>query len=61
VNAQRTIAAEPTITEIKGDLDELHYQADNMGASWLLDVERHYRWLLNEYLRSTLSTERDAE
>lgn len=52
---------QPTIAEIKTDLDELHYQADNMSEPWLLDVERRYRWLLHEYLRPTLGNDRGNE
>jgi hypothetical protein len=42
----------PTIEDIKDDLDELHYQAENRAEPWLLGVERRYRWLLAEYFRA---------
>ncbi|HMA26063.1 MAG: hypothetical protein ACM33U_07570 [Solirubrobacterales bacterium] len=45
-------AAEPTIVDLKRDLDELRYQAENM---------RHYRWLLGQYLRPTLDNSGEAE
>lgn len=47
----------PTLREIKESLDNLHYQAWNMSEPWLLDVEKQMRWLLDQYLRPTLSTE----
>lgn len=47
----------PTVSEVKETLDKLHYEAWNAGEPWMLAAERQMRWLLDQYLRPTLSTE----